>query len=160
VFRWGDCSCARRAAGGYGARWQDGAGVGSRGGWKGTSLMRDTRREGPKTPRPTPAIPSAPRRLALILAGVAAAVWSVAGLALALTLLVLGILVLALSAPLRLVLAPLVLACRCGTDWRWGWLCWPAWLLAPGSWLRWYWFRWPWLAQGYPRDRLCYKRHD
>lgn len=92
-----------------------------------------------------PALP-APRPLALILAAVAAPVWGVAGLALGLTLLVSGVLVLALSAPLTLVLAPLVLACRSWTDWRWDWLCRPAWLLAPRSWLCWCWLRWPWLC--------------
>jgi hypothetical protein len=94
---------------------------------------------------PDPGLPAL-GPLALILAGVAAPVWGVAGLALGLTLLVPGVLVLALSAPLSLVLAPLVLACRSWTDWRWGWLCRPAWLLAPGSWLGWCWLRWPWLC--------------
>lgn len=91
---------------------------------------------------PDPALP-APRLLALILAGVAAPVWGVAGLTFGSTLLVLGILVLALSAPLSLALAPLVLACRSWTDWRWGWLCRPAWLLDPESWLCRCWLRWP-----------------
>ncbi len=84
--------------------------------------------------------------LALTLAGVAAPVWGVAGLALGLTLLVQAVLVLALSAPQSLVLAPLVLFCRSWTDWRWGWLCRPAWLLDRGSWLSWCWLRWPWLC--------------
>ncbi len=86
----------------------------------------------------------APGPLALILAGVAAPVWGVADLALGLTLLVSGVLVLALSALLTLVLAPLVLACRSWTDWRWGWLCRPAWLLDPGPWLFWCCLCWPW----------------
>lgn len=87
-----------------------------------------------------------PRPMALILAGVAPPVWGVAGLALGLTLLVSGAVVLALSAPLTLVLAPLVLAYRSWTDWRWDWLCRPAWLLGPRSWLCWCWLRWPWLC--------------
>ncbi len=94
---------------------------------------------------PDPALPAS-RPLALILAGVAAPVWGVAGLALGLTLLVPGVLVLALSAPLSLVLTPLILACRSWTDWRWAWLCRPAWLLDLGVWLCWCWLRWPWLC--------------
>ncbi len=94
---------------------------------------------------PDPALPAS-RPLALILAGVAAPVWGVAGLALGLTLLVPGVLVLALSAPLSLVLSPLILACRSWTDWHWAWLCRPAWLLDLGAWLCWCWLRWPWLC--------------
>jgi hypothetical protein len=123
--------------------------------------MKNTKQKAPATPGPTPAVPPplarslsgspetalpAPRPLALILAGVAAPVWGVAGLALCLTLLVPGILVLALSASLILVLAPLVLACRSWTNWRSGWLWRPAWLFDPGSWLCWCWLGWPWLC--------------
>ena len=74
---------------------------------------------------PDPALPAL-HPLALILAGVAAPVWGIAGLALGLTLLVQGVLVLALS-------APVVLACRSWPDWRWSWRCRPAWLLAPNG---------------------------
>jgi hypothetical protein len=84
---------------------------------------------------------------ALILAGVAAPVWGVAGVTIGLTLLVQGVLVLALSALLNLVLAPLVLACRFCPDWRWGLvLCRPGWFLAPSSWLWRCWLRWPGLC--------------
>jgi hypothetical protein len=89
--------------------------------------------------------------LALILAAVAPAVWGVAGLTLGLALLVRGVLVLALSAPRSLVLAPLVLACRSWSDWRWNWLCRPAWRLEPCSWLFRYWLRWPWLCWSWLR---------
>jgi len=84
---------------------------------------------------PDPVLP-APRPLALILAGLTAPVWGIAGLALGLTFLVSGILVPALSAPLTLVLAPLILACR----------SWTPWLLDPESWLCWCWLRWPLLC--------------
>src|SRR6202171_2705710 len=75
------------------------------------------------------------RPLALILAGVAPAVWAIAGLTLGLILLVRGVLVLALSVFLSLILAPLVLACRSWPNWRWQWLCRPDWFLEPWSWL-------------------------
>ena|SRR5205085_12593492 len=94
---------------------------------------------------PDPMLP-APRPLTLILAGVAAPVWAVTGLALGLALLLPGVIVLAFSAALSLVLAPLVLACRTWTGWRWGWLCRPAWLLDTESWLCWCWVRWPHLC--------------
>ena len=64
---------------------------------------------------PGPALPVL-HPLALILAGVAAPVWGVAGLTLGLNLLVRGILLLALWASLSLVLAPLVLACSSCPD--------------------------------------------
>ena len=89
--------------------------------------------------------------LALILAGVAAPVWGIAGLTLGLTLLVPVVLVLALSGPLSLVLAPLVLACRSWPECRWGWLCRPAWLLEPWSWLGRCWLSWPWLCWSWLR---------
>ncbi len=88
----------------------------------------------------------APQPLALILASVAAPVWGVAGLALGVSLLIRGVFVLVFSGPLGLVLVPLVLACRSWPDWRWGWLCRPAWLLEPWSWLCRCWLRWPWLC--------------
>ena len=94
---------------------------------------------------PDPALPIL-HTLVLILAGVAAPVWGVAGLTLGLTLLVRGILVLVLSAPQSLVLAPLVLACRSWPDWRWGWLCRLDWFLEPWSWLCRCWLCWPWLC--------------
>ncbi len=100
---------------------------------------------------PDPALPIL-HSLALILAGLAAPVWGVAGLlAFGLTLLVPGVLILALSAPLSLVLAPLVLACRSWPDWRWGWLCRPDWCLEPCSWLCRCWLRWPWLCWSWLR---------
>jgi hypothetical protein len=99
---------------------------------------------------PDPALP-APRLMALILAGVAAPVWGVAGLTFGSTLLVLGILVLALSAPLSLVLAPLVLACRSWPGWRWSWLCRLDWFMEPWSRLCGCWFRWPWLCWSWLR---------
>ena len=89
--------------------------------------------------------------LALLLAAVAPAVWGVAGMALGLTLLVPRVLVLALSAPLSLVLVPLFLACRSWHGWRWGWLCQPAWLLEPWSWLSRCWLCWPWMCWSWLR---------
>jgi hypothetical protein len=97
---------------------------------------------------PNPALP-AMRPLALILAGVAAPVWGVAGLTLGLTLL--GVLVLALAVLLSLVLAPIGFACRTWPDWRSGWLCRPEWFLDPWSWLCRCWLRWPWLCWGWLR---------
>ena len=94
---------------------------------------------------PDPALPVL-HPLALILAGLAAPVWGVAGLTVGLTLLVPGVLVLALSAPLSLVRAPLVLTCRSWPDWRWGELCRPACFPEPCSWLCWYCLHWPWLC--------------
>lgn len=97
---------------------------------------------------PEPALPAL-HPLALILAAVAPAIWGVAGLALALTL---------------LVLAPLVLVCRSWPDWRWGWLCRPAWLLEPWPWLCRCWLLWPWLCRRWlsqPRDqksRVCFNK--
>ena len=88
---------------------------------------------------------------ALILAGLAAPVWGVAGLTVGLTLLVPGALVLALAIPLGLVLAPLVLACRSWAGWGWGWLCRPDWFLEPCSWLCRCWLRWPWLCWSWLR---------
>ena len=70
----------------------------------------------------------------------------VVGLALGLNLLVRGVLVLALSVPLSLILVPFVLAGRSSPDCRWNWLCRPAWLLQPWSWLCRCWLRWPWLC--------------
>ena len=99
---------------------------------------------------PDPALPAL-HPLVLILAGVAAPVWGVAGLTLGLTLLVRGVLVLALSVPQSLVLAPLVLACRSWPDGRWGWLFRPDWFLEPWSWLCRCWFRWPWLCWSWLR---------
>jgi hypothetical protein len=112
---------------------------------------------------PEPALPAL-YLLALILAGVAAPVWGVAGLTISLTLLIPVVLVLALSAPLSLALAPLVLACRSWPDWRWGWLCRPDWLLEPWSWLCrcwrcWPWLCWTWLSQlRHQESRLCFHK--
>ena len=50
-----------------------------------------------------------------------------------------------------LVLAPFVLACRSWHDWRWSWLCRPAWLLEPWTWLFRCWLRWPWLCWSWLR---------
>ena|SRR5579885_1710110 len=100
---------------------------------------------------PDPALPAL-HPLALILAAGAAPVWGVAGLALGLSLLVQGVWALALSAPVSLVLAPLVLAARSWPDWRWGWLCRPAWLLEPRSWLCRCWLRWPWMCWSWLRQ--------
>ena len=94
---------------------------------------------------PDPALPAL-HPLALILAAVACAGLGVAGLTLGLNLLVRGILLLALWASLSLVLAPLVLACSSCPDWRWSWVCRPACLLEPRSWLCRCWLRWPWLC--------------
>jgi hypothetical protein len=101
---------------------------------------------------PDPALP-APQPLALVLAGVAAPVWGVVGLALGLSLLVRGVFVLVLSVLLSLVLVPLVLACRSWPDWRWGWgrLCRPDSFLEPSSWLCRCWLPWPWLCWSWLR---------
>ncbi len=97
---------------------------------------------------PDPALPAL-HPLALILAGVAMPVWGIAGLTLGLTFLVQGVLVLALSVSLTLVLAPVVLTCRSWPDWSW--LCRPAWLQEPWTWLWRCWLRWPWLCWSWLR---------
>jgi hypothetical protein len=112
---------------------------------------------------PDPALPAL-HLLVLILAGVAAPVWGVAGLTVSLSLLIPGVLVLALSAFLGLVSAPFVLACRSWPDGRRGWLYWPDSLLEARSWLYRCWLRWPWLCWKWlsqPRDqesRFCFKK--
>jgi hypothetical protein len=93
---------------------------------------------------------SAIHPLALILAGVAAPVWGLAGLALSLTLLVWVVLV--LSSVVGMVLAPHVLAYRSWPDCCLGWLCRPDSFVEPWSWLCRCWLRWPWLSWSWLRQ--------